>query len=126
MEPLELTKCELEVMNVIWCSDKPVSKNDIIASNCKRTWNAHSFHILINGLLTKGFIQECGIVKSGKTNSRQFSATVSFEEYYTKYVLANIPTENIPSLVAAVLDRYDIPIDTITKLQATLQEKKSK
>ena len=64
---MELTKSELEVMNVLWKAARPLSRNDIITMSVDKSWKSSSIHILLNGLLKKGAIKEAGFVKSGKT-----------------------------------------------------------
>ena len=77
---MELTKSEMEIMDVLWESDKPLSRADLLAHSEEKTWKDSSVHILLNGLLQKGAIQEAGLVKRSKTYGRIFSPTMTREE----------------------------------------------
>ena len=79
---MELTKSEMEIMDVLWESDKPMSRADLLARSEEKTWKDSSVHILLNGLLQKGAIQEAGLVKRSKTYGRIFSPTMTREEYF--------------------------------------------
>ena len=57
---VELTKSEMEIMDVLWGSDKPLSRADLLARSEEKTWKDSSVHILLNGLLQKGAIEEIG------------------------------------------------------------------
>lgn len=60
---MELTRSELEIMDVLWESETPLSRSDLIAHSEGKSWKNSSVHILLNGLLQKGAIQEAGLVK---------------------------------------------------------------
>ena len=77
-----LTKSELQIMDVFWDSDKPLSRSDLLDHSEGKTWKDSSVHILLNGLLQKGAIQEAGLVKRSKTYGRVFSPTLTREEYF--------------------------------------------
>ena len=79
---MELTRSEMEIMDVLWASDAPLSRADLLAHSEEKTWKDSSVHILLNGLLQKGAIQEAGLVKRSKTYGRVFSPTLSREEYF--------------------------------------------
>lgn len=119
-----LTKSELELMNVIWGANRPVSRNDILALSENRSWKESSIHILLNGLLKKGAIKEDGYVKCGKTIGRLFSATISCVDYYAKEVFASGGKDSIPVLFSALVRRDDIDEDLVNELEAILEEKR--
>ena len=74
---MELTKSEMEIMDVLWESGKPLSRADLLAHSEEKTWKDSSVHILLNGLLQKGAIQEAGLIKRSKTYGRIFSPTMT-------------------------------------------------
>ena len=57
---MELTKSELEVMNVLWQANRPLSRSEILTLSTSKTWKDSSIHILLNGLLNKNAIKEAG------------------------------------------------------------------
>lgn len=119
-----LTRSELEVMNVIWRADRPVSRNDILDLSENRSWKESSIHILLNGLLKKEAIREDGFVRCGKTFGRLFSANISCEEYYAEEVFSVGGKESIPVLFSALVRRDDLDMELVDELEAILNEKR--
>ena len=69
---MQLTKSEMEIMDVLWDAGKPLSRADLLDRSEEKTWKDSSVHILLNGLLQKGAIVEAGLVKRSKTYGRVF------------------------------------------------------
>ena len=84
---MELTRSEMEIMDVLWASDVPLSRADLLAQSEEKTWKDSSVHILLNGLLQKGAIQEAGRVKRSKTYGRVFAPTLTREDITQEQVL---------------------------------------
>ena len=82
---MELTKSEMEIMDVLWGSGEPLSRADLLAHSEEKSWKDSSVHILLNGLLQKGAIREAGLVKRSKTFGRVFSPTLTREEYFAAH-----------------------------------------
>lgn len=80
-----LTKSELEVMQVLWQSDEELSSSEIIAKSAEAGahWQKSYIHLLINSLLDKGMIEIVGFIKNAKNYSRTFKAKLSKAEYIT-------------------------------------------
>lgn len=118
---MELTKCEMEIMDVLWASDIPLSRSDLLARSEEKTWKDSSVHILLNGLLAKGAIREAGVVKRSKTYGRTFAPTLTREEYFATTIFCHRHKPEIVGLFAALLSREDITaaeLDTIAGLVA--------
>ena len=124
IKTMVLTKSELEIMNVVWRANRPVSRNDIIALSENKSWKDGSIHILLNGLLKKEAIREDGFVKCGKTYGRLFSANISCEDYYAEEVFAAGGKESIPVMLSALIRRDDLDIALVDELEAILEEKR--
>lgn len=121
---MDLTKNELEIMEVLWEEQHPLTSSEIVKSSEERTWKASSIHILINSLLKKGAIHEIGFVRTGKGYGRTFEPTEKGQEYYTDY-LSNIGQKaNITSLFSALIKSADIKRETIEELEELLRTKK--
>ena len=58
---MELTKSEMEIMDVFWASQEPLSRADLLERSTNKSWKDSSVHILLNGLLAKGAIEEVGL-----------------------------------------------------------------
>lgn len=102
---MELTKSEMEIMDVFWGSEKPLSRSDLLERSEEKTWKDSSVHILLNGLLQKGAIRETGLVKRSKTYGRVFSSTMTREEYYASTVFSHRHQPDIVGLMEALLRR---------------------
>lgn len=102
---MELTKSEMEIMDVFWGSEKPLSRSDLLERSEEKTWKDSSVHILLNGLLQKGAIRETGLVKRSKTYGRVFSPTMTREEYYASTVFSHRHQPDIVGLMEALLRR---------------------
>ena len=105
---MELTKSELEIMDVLWQDGGALSRSDFLERGQEKTWKDSSIHILLNGLLHKGVIREAGSVKRSKTYSRTFLPTLTREEYYAGILFDRRHKPEITALVEALLNREDI------------------
>ena len=105
---MELTKSEMEIMDVLWGSEKPLSRADLLAHSEEKTWKDSSVHILLNGLLQKGAIQEAGLVKRSKTYGRIFSPTMTREEYFATTIFSHRHKPQIIGLFEALLT-FNVP-----------------
>ena len=114
---MELTRSEMEIMDVLWASEMPLSRSDLLERSKEKTWKDSSVHILLNGMLHKGVIQEVGFVKRSKTYGRTFSPTLSREEYFARYVYSHGNKPQIVGLIAALLQREDITPDEMGQIR---------
>ena len=122
---MELTRSEMEIMDVMWESGVPMSRADLLAHSEEKTWKDSSVHILLNGLLQKGAIQEAGLVKRIKTYGRVFVPTMTREEYFASTIFCHRHKPQIVGLFAALLSRDDITPEEMDAIAALVQEKQS-
>lgn len=122
---MELTKSEMEIMDVLWEEEIPLSRADLLMHSEEKTWKDSSVHILLNGLLQKGAIQEVGVVKRSKTYGRTFAPTMTREEYFASTIFSHRHKPEIVGLFAALLTREDITPEQL-KLIAQMVEAKQK
>ncbi|MBQ2927179.1 MAG: BlaI/MecI/CopY family transcriptional regulator [Oscillospiraceae bacterium] len=120
---MELTKSEMEIMDVLWGSEKPLSRADLLERSEEKTWKDSSVHILLNGLLQKGAIQEAGLVKRSKTYGRVFSPTMTREEYFANTIFCHRHKPDIVGLFAALLQREDITAEQMSEISALVVQK---
>ena len=121
---MELTKSELEVMNVLWQANRPLSRSEILVLSTSKTWKDSSIHILLNGLLNKNAIKEAGYVRSGKTFGRLYAANISCQEYYAKNVFAGSSKEVLPMLFSTLIQSDGISPELINELEDMLEKRK--
>ena len=122
---MELTKSEMEIMDVLWDSEKPLSRSDLLARSEEKTWKDSSVHILLNGLLQKNAIHEAGLVKRSKTYGRVFSPTLTREEYFASTIFCHRHKPDIVGLFEALLRREDITQEELGKIAELVEQKKA-
>ncbi len=105
---MELTKSEMEIMDVLWEADKPLSRADLLSRSEEKTWKDSSVHILLNSLLQKKAITEAGLVRRSKTYGRVFAPTMTREEYFAMTIFSHRHKPDIVGLIDALLQREDI------------------
>lgn len=120
---MELTKSEMEIMDVLWGSDKPLSRAELLARSEEKTWKDSSVHILLNGLLQKEAIHEAGLVKRSKTYGRVFAPTMTREEYFAMTIFSHRHKPQIVGLVEALLRRDDITKEDMEQIRALVEGK---
>lgn len=123
---MELTKSEMQIMDVLWGSDVPLSRSDLLERSEQKSWKDSSVHILLNGLLQKGAIREAGFVKRSKTYGRTFSPTLTREEYFATTIYSHPKKPEIVGLFAALLKREDITPEQLDQMEALLQQRIAK
>lgn len=99
---MDLTKSELEVMEVLWQAERPLSKSEILTMSENKTWKDSYIHIILKSLLEKEALVEAGRVRTGKTFGRLFSPKISCEEYYAENVFSG-GKERLPMLFSALI-----------------------
>ena len=118
-----LTRSEMEIMDVLWNSGVPMSRADLLTHAEEKTWKDSSVHILLNGLLQKGAIQEAGLIKRSKTYGRIFSPTMTREEYFATTIFSHRHKPQILGLFEALLRREDITKEDLNAISAMIAEK---
>ena len=121
---MELTKSEMEIMDVLWASEIPLSRSDLLARSEEKTWKDSSVHILLNGLLLKGAIREAGVVKRSKTYGRTFAPTLTREEYFATTIFSHRHKPEIVGLFAALLKREDITAAELDAIAGLVAERR--
>ena len=121
---MELTRSEMEIMDVLWGENAPLSRADLLDRGEQKTWKDSSVHILLNGLLKKGAIREAGFVKCSKTYGRTFVPTMSREEYFASTIFSHRHQPRIVGLIEALLRREDITADELTQIEALVKKRK--
>ena len=120
---MELTRSEMEIMDVLWETGEPLSRADLLARSEEKTWKDSSVHILLNGLLQKKAIREAGMVKRSKTYARTFVPTMTREEYFAGTVFCHRHKPQIVGLFAALLERPEITRNDLEQIMALIESK---
>ena len=119
---MELTRSELEIMDVLWAAEQPLSRSDLLENNQDKSWKDSSVHILLNGMLQKGVIREAGFVKRSKTYGRTFEPTLTREQYYATTVLSRKHKPSVVGLIEALLRQEKISQEELQQLKHLINE----
>ena len=122
-EKMELTKSEMEIMDVLWENGNALSRADILSLSGEKSWKDSSIHILLNGLLSKGAVREAGFVKRSKTYGRTFLPTMTREEYFAMTIFSHRYKPQMDKLIEALLQRPDITADQLKKISQAVEKK---
>lgn len=122
---MELTKSELEIMDVLWNAGEPLSRADLLECSEEKSWKDSSVHILINGLLSKNAIREAGFVKRSKTYGRVFAPNLTREEYFAATIFSHRYKPQITGLIQALLRRPEVDEACLNTLLETVAELKT-
>ena len=123
---MELTKSEMEIMDVFWNAQVPLSRSDLLGQGEEKSWKDSSVHILLNGLLQKGAIHEVGFVRRNKTYGRTFMPTLSREEYFATTIFSHRYKPEMKGLLEALLARPEADDVMLSDLRDMLEQKLSK
>ena len=115
-----LTKNELEIMDVLWEQNRPLSRGELLSLPTQKTWMDSSIHILLNSMLLKGAIREAGYAKCGKTSGRVYQAALSCAEYYVTTLSSTRTQPSLPSLLQAYLAAFSTDEETRAKARELL------
>lgn len=124
-----LTKRELEIMNILWNSEKPLIASDIAKNGDNLTIN--TVQALLKKLLKSGYIQIADIVYSGTVLCRSYRPSITSDDYELGNILnsyqkiADRP-KGISRFVSALLEDEKEPeqlLREIDELQELLRKK---
>lgn len=123
---MNLTKNEIEVMDVFWDAHEPLSRAALLKLSVDKSWKSNSVHILLNSLLKKGALREAGFVRSGKTYGRTFEAAVTCEEYHAKCIASSTKIRpNLPGLVAALLKELNATTEDLDQIEEVIRQRRA-
>ena len=123
---MELTRSEMEIMDVLWEAKTPMSRADLLEHSQEKTWKDSSVHILLNGLLHKGIIREAGFVKRSKTYGRTFVPTLTREQYFATTIFSHRYKPEIVGLFKALLQRNDVSSEQVEQIRLLLDKSGAK
>lgn len=117
---MELTRSEMEIMDILWQANKPLSRADLLEWPEPKSWKDSSIHILLNGLLAKRAICEAGFVKRSKTYGRTFLPTMTREEYFVHMIFSYAHEPQIVPLIKAILNIRELTVDEKLQLKTLI------
>ena len=119
---MELTRSEMEIMDVLWTAGQPLSRADLLENSQGKTWKDSSIHILLNGMLHKGVIREAGFVKRSKTYGRTFEPTLTREEYCIATIFARKYKPSVVGLIEALLRQEKVTEEELQQIKQLIAQ----
>lgn len=120
-ERMKLTGRELEIMNLLWESDVPLTAKGII--NIKPSLPMNTVQWALKNLLKKKYIKVSGVEYSNTVLTRNYVPAISTEEYMVNQLTKSELSKkfSVEGVMAALLkDKSDE--ETIEKLEELLQQ----
>ncbi len=117
-----LADAELDIMRVVWKSDKPLKASEITKLlSGERSWKTQTAHVLLSRLCDKGYLT---VDKS--TYSHTFSPAISAEKYFAaeSEMLIGRLGGSLPSLIASLIDVSSVSDEEIEQIEKMLKAKK--
>lgn len=118
---INLTKKELDVMEILWASNKPLTLSDI---KQKHTVNPNTAAACLRTLLNKKAIKVADIVYSNTVLCRSYTPVLDRDKYWASCYSKSSGNGSAAQLVAKFVDATD-DLDEIIRLEKLVQKKKS-
>lgn len=122
----ELSKRELDVMNVFWSQEGSVIASDIPKVN--QSLSINTVQAVIKKLIAKNYLKIDEIVYSGTVLTRSYLPIVSAEEYAKRQIKTDASFlskyANKIQVISALLDSEENEAQLIADLEALLNERK--
>lgn len=106
-----LTKSELGLMNILWSSERPLSRPEILeraTEGGEPTIPLSTFHLMVNNLLDKQYIISVNDPNGRvKKHTRRYAANVTRNEHYALQITTSeqYKPSDIPGIVCSLF-RY--------------------
>ncbi len=119
----QLNQRELDVLNILWKSDEPMTSTDIV--NEMRGLTQSTVIAVLRKLLAENLVEVCGVTHSGKVLSRTYRPTETSREVILNYFASDYASfKNVVSksdICAAILHVDQSP----DKMKAELEKLKN-
>ena len=116
-----LTRKELEVMEILWANDRPLTASDIKE---KHTVNPNTVDACLRTLLKKEMIKVADIVYSNTVLCRSYTPVLTRDEYWASCYRQSAGDKNTTQLIARFIDETD-DLEEISELEDLLLKKKN-
>ena len=116
-----ITKKQLEIMKILWSSDKPLIASEILKRN--DSLNINTVQACLRALVNKQFIKVADIVYSGTVLTRSYTPLVSREDFLGTACQDIIGKAKISSLIASLIDT-ETNLSELEELEKLIEQKK--
>lgn len=122
------TDKEISVLKVLWDTEEPLSRPQILERTTDQELNPNTFHFSLNRLIEKGYIAVAGVARCGMNYGRTYTAVKSRGDYIFDVARDTLPEvseeTNVAELMAAFVERAQISEKTIEELEAMLAKRR--
>lgn len=116
-----ITKKQLEIMKILWSSDKPLIASEILKKN--DSLNINTVQACLRALVNKQFIKVADIVYSGTVLTRSYTPLVSREDFLGTACQDIIGKAKVSSLIASLIDT-ETNLNELEELEKLIEQKK--
>ena len=116
-----ITKKQLEIMKILWSSDKPLIASEILKGN--DSLNINTVQACLRALVNKQFIKVADIVYSGTVLTRSYTPLVSREDFLGTACQDIIGKAKVSSLIASLIDT-ETNLSELEELEKLIEQKK--
>lgn len=116
-----ITKKQLEIMKILWSSDKPLIASEILKRN--NSLNINTVQACLRALVNKQFIKVADIVYSGTVLTRSYTPLVSREDFLGTACQDIIGKAKVSSLIASLIDT-ETNLSELEELEKLIEQKK--
>lgn len=116
-----ITKKQLEIMKILWSSDKPLIASEILKKN--DSLNINTVQACLRALVNKQFIKVADIVYSGTVLTRSYTPLVSREDFLGTACQDIIGKAKVSSLIASLIDT-ETNLSELEELEKLIEQKK--
>lgn len=121
----KLSTNEMHIMNILWTSEKALTRGEILDAIDDRTWADPYIHTLLNSLLKKKVIEVDGVVQTTKNFGRTYKAAVSKDSYDMKTLNSlNLSMSSINAFVSSLIKNNAVTKEEVEELQKILKSYK--
>ncbi len=121
MKTKKLTKNQLDIMKVLWKSEKALSASDIAKNN--PSLNLNTVRSCLQAMLKNGVIVVDDVVYSGTVLSRSYKPVLTAEKYIADNFSGVTKTFSAPAIIANLIEEED-NLEIIDEIETLLQKRK--
>jgi len=119
-----LTAAEMEIMDILWHSDRPMASNEILNSGLIDGWSSGYLHNVLRSMLKKEAVRVNGMVQNNTQYARMFEPQLTKEEYAAKMAMSVGIEEKEIAHVAVAMAKETGSDDLIAALEKIIEKMK--
>jgi len=94
-----VSKNEYKILSLLWESNKPLTRAEILEGTEGRNWNPSSIHLILNSMISKGVIKITDMeVKYGRT----YEPCITYYEYLARSLQKIVPNKSLSEICADI------------------------